>query len=380
MLITETISLNYKLYVMMGELFMEDAKLRVVMLFGGRSGEHKVSLNSAKSVLQAIDPGRYTVQTIGISQEGRWYWGAQPDDLLAGDFPASGSFPLVTLVHDPSNPHFLALDGTTLADGGKFDLIFPVLHGPNGEDGTLQGLLELANVPYVGSGVLGSSLGMDKDRMKAVFAHAGLPQADYLPFLRSEFQKASVACVRKVEQHLGYPCFVKPANLGSSVGISKAHDKDELLEAFNIAFAYDRKVVVEQNISGREIEIAVLGNDYPEASVPGEILPVNEFYDYEAKYTSTESKLIIPAELPLDLSSQLRKMAIQGFLAVGASGLSRVDFFVTADNEPYINEINTLPGFTQISMYPKLWDNTGVKYPELIDRLIALALERYRDK
>jgi D-alanine-D-alanine ligase len=380
MLITETISLNYKLYVMMGELFMENAKLKVVMLFGGRSGEHKVSLNSAKSVLQAIDPGRYTVQTVGISQEGRWYWGAQPDDLLAGDFPASGSFPLVTLVHDPSNPHFIALDGTSLADGGKFDLVFPVLHGPNGEDGTLQGLLELADVPYVGSGVLGSSLGMDKDRMKAVFAHAGLPQAEYISFLRSEFQKSPVACVRMVEQTLGYPCFVKPANLGSSVGISKAHDKDELFEAFNIAFAYDRKVVVEQNISGREIEIAVLGNDYPEASVPGEILPVNEFYDYEAKYTSTESKLIIPAELPLDLSSQLRKMAIQGFLAVGASGLSRVDFFVTADNKPYINEINTLPGFTQISMYPKLWDNTGVKYPELIDRLIALALERYRDK
>ncbi len=359
---------------------MENAKLKVVMLFGGRSGEHKVSLNSAKSVLQAIDPGRYTVQTVGISQEGRWYWGAQPDDLLAGDFPASGAFPLVTLVHDPSNPHFIALDGTSLADGGKFDLVFPVLHGPNGEDGTLQGLLELADVPYVGSGVLGSSLGMDKDRMKAVFAHAGLPQAEYISFLRSEFQKSPVASVRKVEQTLGYPCFVKPANLGSSVGISKAHDKGELMEAFNIAFAYDRKAVVEQNISGREIEIAVLGNDHPEASVPGEILPVNEFYDYEAKYTSTESKLIIPAELPLDLSNQLRKMAIQGFLAVGASGLSRVDFFVTADNKPYINEINTLPGFTQISMYPKLWDNTGVKYPELIDRLIALALERYRDK
>ncbi|MHB8126845.1 MAG: D-alanine--D-alanine ligase [Desulfitobacteriaceae bacterium] len=359
---------------------MEDSQLKVIILFGGQSGEHQVSLSSAKSVLQAIDRTRYIVQTIGISQEGRWYWGALPDDLLNSNFPNLSTLPLVTLVHDPSDPHFITLDGTALPDNGKFDLVFPVLHGPNGEDGTLQGLLELANVPYVGSGVLGSSLGMDKDRMKAVFARAGLPQANYLTFLRSEYQNSSESCIQRVEQTLGYPCFVKPANLGSSVGISKAHNSEELLEAIKIASTFDRKIVIEQNIIGREIEISVLGNELPEASVPGEILPANEFYDYEAKYNDTGSRLIIPAVLPETLSNQLREMAIQAFLAVEASGLSRVDFFVTANNEPLINEINTLPGFTQISMYPKLWEATGINYPELIDRLITLALERFNDK
>jgi D-alanine-D-alanine ligase len=359
---------------------MDNLKLKVIVLFGGQSGEHKVSLNSAKSVLQAIDRTRYIVQTIGISQDGRWYWGALPDDLLSKDFPVSNSFPLVTLVHDPNDPHFITLDGTQLPDNGKFDLVFPVLHGPNGEDGTLQGLLELANVPYVGCGVLGSSLGMDKDRMKAVFAHAGLPQPNYLTFLRSEYRNSPESCIQKVEQTLGYPCFVKPANLGSSVGISKAHDSEELQEAFELASAYDRKIVIEENITGREIEVSILGNDFPKASLPGEILPAKEFYDYEAKYYDTGSRLIIPAELPETLSNQLRQMAIKAFLAVEASGLSRVDFFVTADNKPLINEINTLPGFTQISMYPKLWECTGINYDELIDRLITLALERFKDK
>ncbi len=359
---------------------MEDLKLKVIILFGGQSGEHQVSLSSAKSVLQAIDHTRYIVQTIGISQDGSWYWGALPDDLLNNDFRNSISSPRVTLVHDPSDPHFISLDGTMLPNNGKFDLIFPVLHGPNGEDGTLQGLLELANVPYVGSGVLGSSLGMDKDRMKAAFAHAGLPQANYLTFLRSEYRNSSESCIMRVEEALGYPCFVKPANLGSSVGISKAHNSKELQEAFKVASLYDRKIVVEQNISGREIEISVLGNDFPEASLPGEILPANDFYDYEAKYEDTGSRLIIPALLPETLINQLRKMAIQAFLAVEASGLSRVDFFVTANNEPMINEINTMPGFTQISMYPKLWEATGINYPELIDRLITYGFERFKDK
>lgn len=359
---------------------MDNKKLKIIVLFGGKSGEHQVSLNSAKSVLQAIDRSRYIVQTIGISQEGRWYWGAHPDDLLNKDLPTSNSFPPVTLVHDPNDPHFMALDGTQLPDNGKFDLVFPVLHGPNGEDGTLQGLLELANVPYVGCGVLGSSLGMDKDRMKAVFAHAGLPQANYLTFLRSEYKNSPESCIQKVGQTLGYPCFVKPANLGSSVGISKAHDSAELQEAFEVASSYDRKIVIEENITGREIEVSILGNDFPEASFPGEILPAKEFYDYEAKYNNAGSRLIIPALLPEALSNQLRQMAIQAFLAVEASGLSRVDFFVTADNKPLINEINTLPGFTQISMYPKLWECTGINYNELINRLIALAFERYKDK
>ncbi|MFZ3100719.1 MAG: D-alanine--D-alanine ligase [Desulfitobacteriaceae bacterium] len=359
---------------------MEDSKLKVVILFGGQSGEHQVSLSSAKSVLQAIDHTRYIVLTIGISQAGHWYWGVLPDDLLNSDFPISGVAPLVTLVHDPNDPHFITLDGTPLPDNGQFDLIFPILHGPNGEDGTLQGLLELANVPYVGSGVLGSSLGMDKDRMKAAFAHAGLPQANYLTFHRSEFRNSSESCIERVEQALRYPCFVKPANLGSSVGISKAHNPNELLEALKFACLFDRKIVVEQNIFGREIEISVLGNDFPEASLPGEIVPANEFYDYVAKYEDTGSRLIIPALLPETLTNQLRKMAIQAFLAVEASGLSRVDFFVTANNEPLINEINTMPGFTQISMYPKLWEATGINNTELIDRLITLGLERFQDK
>jgi D-alanine-D-alanine ligase len=359
---------------------MGNKKLKIIILFGGKSGEYQVSLNSAKSVLQAIDRSRYIVQTIGISQEGRWYWGTHPDDLSNQDLPSSNSFPLVTLVHDPNNPHFIALDGTQLPDNGKFDLVFPVLHGPNGEDGTLQGLLELANVPYVGCGVLGSSLGMDKDRMKAVFAHAGLPQANYLTFLRSEYKNSPESCILKVEQTLGYPCFIKPANLGSSVGISKAHDSAELREAFEVASSYDRKIVIEENITGREIEVSILGNDFPVASFPGEILPAKEFYDYEAKYNNAGSRLIIPAVLPEALSNQLRQMAIRAFLAVEASGLSRVDFFVTADNKPLINEINTLPGFTQISMYPKLWESTGVNYYELINRLISLAFERYKDK
>ncbi len=359
---------------------MGDLQLKVIILFGGQSGEHQVSLSSAKSVLQAIDRTRYIVQTIGISQAGRWYWGALPDDLINSDFPTSSALPLVTLVHDPGDPHFITLDGTPLPGNGQFDLIFPVLHGPNGEDGTLQGLLELANVPYVGSGVLGSSLGMDKDRMKAVFAQAGLPQANYLTFLRSEYRNFPELCIQKVAQVLGYPCFVKPANLGSSVGISKAHNPGELLEALKVASLYDRKIVVEQNISGREIEISVLGNDLPEASLPGEILPANEFYDYEAKYDDTGSRLIIPAILPETLINQLREMAIQAFLAVEASGLSRVDFFVTPNNEPLVNEINTMPGFTQISMYPKLWEATGINYSDLINRLISLALERFKDK
>lgn len=349
---------------------------KIVILFGGQSGEHEVSLNSARSVLQAIDRTQFSVETVGISKEGKWFWGVHPEDWQENPSPCGTQ---VTLVHDPSNPYFLALDGSTLPNEGKFDLIFPVLHGPFGEDGTIQGLFEMANVPYVGSGVLGSALGMDKDRMKAVFAMAQIPQAAYLSILRTNFQANSEEIIRQVEDRLGYPCFVKPANLGSSVGISKAHNREELIKALEIAAQYDRKIVIEENVVGREIEVSVLGNDMPEASIPGEILPAHDFYDYDAKYLDTGSRLLIPAPLKPELVASLQDMAIRAFRSVEAFGLSRVDFFVTPDDQIYINEINTLPGFTQISMYPKLWGASGIPYSELISRLITLGFERYAD-
>lgn len=349
---------------------------RIVILFGGKSGEHEVSLNSARSVLNAIDRSQYDIQTIGISNEGQWFWGVHPEDWQR-DTSRHGT--QVTLVHDPSNPRFIALDGSELEQEGKFDLIFPVLHGPYGEDGTIQGLFEMANIPYAGSGVLGSALGMDKDRMKAVFAEAGLPQAAYMTLLRSEFRAEPEKVIQNIESKIGYPCFVKPANLGSSVGISKARNRTELQQALDFAAQYDRKIVVEENITGREIELSVLGNDSAAASVPGEILPGKEFYDYEAKYLDTGSRLVIPAPLDAEVVAQLQDMAVRAFHAVEASGLSRVDFFVTGDNRIFINEINTMPGFTQISMYPKLWDASGIPYPELISRLITLGFERYQD-
>lgn len=359
---------------------MEDHKLRVVLLFGGRSGEHEVSLNSAQSIFKAIDRTRYHVEAIGINKQGQWFWGVLPETLIKEGFPSTDQAHQVTLVIDPSNPHFIALDGYSLPDQGQFDVIFPVLHGPYGEDGTLQGLLEMANVPYVGSGVLGSSLGMDKDRMKAVFFEKNLPQARYVTFLRSDLLSGEETCLNEIEAKIGYPCFVKPANLGSSVGISKAHNREELLVALNVATIFDRKIVVEENIIGQEIEVSVLGNDTPKASIPGEVKPAHEFYTYEAKYSNIGSSLIIPAPLDEAIISRLKEMAIEAFRAVEASGLSRVDFFVTPDNEIYLNEINTLPGFTEISMYPKLWEASGISYSELIDQLISLGLKRFQDK
>jgi len=359
---------------------VEDLKLRVVLLFGGRSGEHEVSLNSAQSIFKAIDRTRYHVETIGINKLGQWFWGVLPETLLKEGFPPADQSHQVTLVIDPTNPHFMALDGYSLPNQGQFDLIFPVLHGPYGEDGTLQGLLEMANVPYVGSGVLGSSLGMDKDRMKAVFHDKDLPQARYVTFLRSDILSGREICLNEIEAKIGYPCFVKPANLGSSVGISKAHHREELLDALNVATIFDRKIVVEENINGKEIEVAVLGNDTPKASIPGEVKPAHEFYTYEAKYSNIGSSLLIPAPLDESIISRIKEMAIEAFRAVEASGLSRVDFFVTSENKIFLNEINTLPGFTEISMYPKLWEASGIPYSELIDRLISLGLERFQDK
>lgn len=359
---------------------MKEHKLRVVLLFGGRSGEHEVSLNSAQSIFKAIDRNRYSVETIGINKQGQWFWGVLPEKVINEGFPTADLAQQITLVVDPTHPHFMALDGSSLPNQGQFDLIFPVLHGPYGEDGTLQGLLEMANVPYAGSGVLGSSLGMDKDRMKAVFLEKNLPLARYVTLLRSDFLNGLDSCLADIEEKIGYPCFVKPANLGSSVGISKAHHRQELQDALNFAAIFDRKIVVEENINGREIEVSVLGNDAPEASLPGEVLPAHEFYTYEAKYSNIGSSLLIPAPLDASVIASLQKMAVEAFQAVEASGLSRVDFFVTPKNEIFLNEINTMPGFTEISMYPKLWEATGIPYSELIDRLISLGLDRYKDK
>lgn len=351
-------------------------RTKIIILFGGQSGEHEVSLNSARSVLKAIDRSRFDIQTVGISKEGQWFWDANPEDWQQN--PTTQGIQ-VTLVHDPSNPRFLALDGSKLPDEGKFNFIFPVLHGPFGEDGTIQGLFEMSNIPYAGSGVLGSSLGMDKDRMKAVFSEAKLPQAAYLTLLRTDFQSEPEKVISNIENILGYPCFIKPANLGSSVGISKASNREDLQNALELAALYDRKVVVEKNIIGREIEVSVLGNDSAAASIPGEILPAHDFYDYEAKYLDTGSRLLIPAPLDPEVVSVLQEMAVRAFHAVEASGLSRVDFFVTEDRHIYINEINTMPGFTQISMYPKLWEASGIPYSELISRLISLGFERFKD-
>lgn len=359
---------------------VDEHKLNVALLFGGRSGEHEVSLNSAHSIYKAIDRNRFNVETIGINKLGQWFWGEIPEKLIKDGFPSSNEACQVTLVIDPTNPHFMALDGRALPNQGKVDLIFPVLHGPYGEDGTLQGLLEMANIPYVGSGVLGSSLGMDKDRMKAVFLEKNLPLARYLTLLRSDFIDNEEERLNEIELSIGYPCFVKPANLGSSVGISKAHDRLELQNAIKNAASFDRKIVIEETIIGQEIEVSVLGNDKPKASLPGEVLPAHEFYTYEAKYSNIGSRLLIPANLDEEIVEGLQEMAVEAFIAVEACGLSRVDFFVTPQNDIYLNEINTLPGFTEISMYPKLWEVSGIPYTELINRLISLGLERFQDK
>ena len=362
-------------------------KLRVGILFGGKSGEHEISLRSANSILQAIDRSKYTVVELGISKTGRWLTPGASSALLAGqrslDLGATAVAADNTLAATAANPDA----------GASIDVVFPVLHGTNGEDGTVQGLFELADVAYVGSGVLGSAAGMDKDAMKRLFTSANLPQTPYLTVLRSEWRNDPARTTAKIEAALRYPLFVKPANLGSSVGISKVHDVTGLAPAMDLAAGFDRKLIVEQGVGGpgvkpRELEIAILGNDTPEASVIGEIVPAKEFYDYEAKYEldgADESVSIIPAELSAEEKSRIRTMALQAFRACDCAGLARVDFLMVpgANGSPaeiVLNEINTLPGFTSISMYPKLWAASGVPYVELIDRLISLAMERHTEK
>jgi D-alanine-D-alanine ligase len=388
-------------------------KIRVGILFGGRSGEHEVSLLSAASVFNAIDKSKYEVVPIGITKQGHWVTAVDAERLLkgkaadheerhlrAGDPEATpGAAVLATgeSVVVPPEPH---QPGSSMAafqtDNAIFrraadrtinvDIIFPVLHGTFGEDGTIQGLLELADLPYVGAGVLGSAAGMDKDIMKALFRAADLPIVKHVTVLRGDWEAEPKKVQKLVESKLKYPVFVKPANLGSSVGISKAHDRKELGPAIDEAARFDRKIVIEQGVGGRkqkarEIECSVLGNDKPEASVPGEIVPGQEFYDYNAKYLDEGSQLIIPAKLSKAEAKKVRQLAIAAFKAVDCSGLARVDFLMDPKTRKiYLNEINTMPGFTSISMYPKLWAATGVTYPELIERLIQLGLERHQEK
>jgi D-alanine-D-alanine ligase len=362
-------------------------KLRVGVIFGGRSGEHEVSVASAASVLSALDPDKYEVVPIGITHEGRWLQGVSPKLLQQGQTMeeaavTSADVTAVTLTADPTRHGLVPAD----APGGSssqrpLDVVIPVLHGTYGEDGTLQGLLEMAGVPYAGCGVLGSALGMDKEKAKLVFRAAGLPVVDWVTVRRSEVERDPEAVRDRIEGRFTYPVFVKPANLGSSVGVGKAHGREELDGALATALAYDRKAIVEPGINCRELECGVLGNDEPIASIVGEVVPSGEFYDYRAKYIDNASRLHIPAEIPREAAEELRQLAVAAFRALDLSGLARVDFFLDKDSgQLYLNEVNTMPGFTQISMYPKLWEASGIPYPALLDRLIHLGLERYADK
>ena len=363
-------------------------KLRVGILFGGRSGEHEVSLRSAASILKAIDRRRFEVVPIGIAKSGQWLLAAEANALLTGSSPDSGPTHSVLALDASASP--LAISPARLPEpiaAKSLDVVFPVLHGTFGEDGTIQGLFELADIAYVGSGVLGSAAGMDKDVMKRLFAQARLPIVKHVTVLRAEWEARPRKTVAAMEAALRYPVFVKPANLGSSVGISKVRERRELATALRLAARFDRKIVIEQGVGGarskaRELEVAVLGNDSPKASVVGEIIPGKEFYDYEAKYLSDTSVPIIPATLTAAESRQIRSMAIDAFRACDLAGLARVDFLMEPDGRRriYLNEVNTMPGFTSISMYPKLWQASGVSYSELITQLLSLALERHLER
>lgn len=344
-------------------------KTKLGLIYGGKSAEHEVSLQTALAVIKAIDFNRYAVHPIFINKKGDWIQGEQ----LTG--PVSSIKELQEFANSKNGLLSLMENKDE-----SFDIVFPLLHGPNGEDGTVQGLLEVLEIPYVGNGVLASSAGMDKIVMKNVFAQAGLSQVKYASFVRSEWEKDKEKAYSEVEQLIDYPIYVKPANLGSSVGISKCTDRQQLADAFVEAFQYDRRIIVEEGVVAREIEVAVLGNDDAKCSVAGEIVPKSDFYDYEAKYEDDSTDLIIPAEITADQYEMLKEMALTAYKSLDCSGLVRADFFLTEDGVAYINEINTMPGFTPFSMFPLLWKNTGLDYPQLIERLIALAIERYEEK
>jgi D-alanine-D-alanine ligase len=364
-------------------------RLRVGVIFGGRSVEHEVSLVSARAIMAALDPSRYEVVAIGVTKRGRWVTAGTHYALPAD--PSIGG--LIVLKNGRSSRRAPpARAGRALRAGaarsvgpgspaGPLDVVFPVVHGTGGEDGALQGLLELADIPYVGAGVLGSALGMDKSAMKSVFREAGLPILDYRVARSVDLRRDIDRVVGLLEGAFGYPCFVKPSNGGSSVGVTKAKDRRTLVEGLRLAARYDRKVVIERGVAAREIECSVLGNDEPEASVPGEVIPVNEFYDYRAKYIDPGSRLVIPADLTPEQTRSVRELAVRAFQALDLAGMARVDFFLDRTSEAiFLNEVNTIPGFTPISMYPKMWEASGVSFPELVDRLIRLAIERHAEK
>ena len=379
---------------------MIDTRLRIGVIFGGRSGEHEVSLMSARSVLGALDPEKYTVTQIGITHEGVWLVGENVlEAMIAGNY---SSLTPAAILPDPTRPELytiragkaeqalqpaldevaqLAYHGAILDYLASLDAVFPVLHGTFGEDGALQGLLELADLAYVGAGVLGSSLGMDKGVFKEVMRANDIPVVDSIVVLRSEIERDMGSVLRRAEGLADYPLFVKPANLGSSVGITKCRSRSDLVEGLMDAACYDRRVLVERSINGREIEVSVLGNDDPQASVPGEVLPSREFYSYEAKYVDGSSGLLIPAPISPEIAGQVQALAVRAYRAIDCAGMARADFLLDKESrELYLNELNTIPGFTHISMYPKLWEASGLPYPALLDRLVELALERKAER
>ena len=350
-------------------------KIRVGIIFGGRSGEHEVSILSAQSVINALDKKKYEAIPIFINKKGQWKLGSG-QKLIEGKGTEH-----VYLPPDPTRQELIPAEGS-VASQKSFDIVFPVLHGTYGEDGSIQGLLELAGIPYVGAGVTASAVGLDKVLMKRTFKSVGLPLTKHLVFLRKKVESNVAEVIGEIEREITYPVFVKPANLGSSVGITKAHNREELIKGLTAASEFDRKVIVEWGIDrAREIEVAVLGNDDPKASVCGEIVPSKEFYDFEDKYILGRAKLHVPSTISQKLSDKIRKMAIEAFKVIDCSGMARVDFLLDPkSNDVYIDEINTIPGFTSISMYPKLWEASGISYQKLIDQLIELAFERYNDK
>jgi len=358
-------------------------KLKVGVIFGGRSGEHEVSLMSARSVLGALDLEKYQVTEIGITHKGAWLVGEDVlDSFVAGKID---HLTPVTMIPDPTRRGIFAIrkdeKGEIIEHLQDFDVLFPILHGTFGEDGTLQGMFEMANVAYVGAGVLGSSVGMDKGVFKAVMQANEIPVVEGTVVLRSNFEIRMDRVLDSVEEMSPYPVFVKPANMGSSVGVSKCHNRSDLMEGLMDAARFDRRVLVEKGINAREIEISVLGNDNPQASMPGEIRPAAEFYSYDAKYHDDRSEAFIPADIPTEIAEEMQAIAVKAYQVIDCAGMARADFLLDKDSvQFYLNEVNTIPGFTQISMYPKLWEASGLPYPELLDRLIVLALDRRADR
>jgi len=356
----------------------ERRRLRVGVLFGGRSGEHEVSLASAASVIRGLNPAKYEVVPVGITKEGHWLVGASAQKMLPEVLRAGQR---VTMTADPTEAALVPLDPGTRGGAQRLDVVFPVLHGTFGEDGTVQGLLELAGLPFVGAGVLGSAIAMDKDVAKRLLAAERIPVVPWLAVARADWERDPKGVQRSIEKKFRYPVFVKPATLGSSVGMTKVHSRTELAPAMNLAAEFAMKIMVERAVVAREIEISVLGNADSKASVPGEIVPHREFYDYAAKYLEDGTQLLIPAKLKAGQVRKLQGLAVRAFRALELSGMARVDFFIEKrGGRIFLNEVNTIPGFTSISMYPKMWEASGVPFEQLIDRLIALALEQHREK